>query len=450
MITSRLYLLFTTVIALYLITIFVPIDALHYITAGLTLLLLLLSIQGASMLFRILALVFNGTAIVLLFTYDLWQTDVFLYPTENLSLLGLLFMLPWMNSVVRAGGYDRKINQLLSGNTPNLGSLYQRASAASYILVTFINLSALSLSQSVLKTNLKQMNQKLQQSFISETTLRAFAVALCWSPMEILIAISVDSTGVGYFTMLPWLMLISFLTLFLDMMIGKIRYRHLPYDPPPEARAGNTSVVKPVLILTAALTLFLLTIVVIGNVTGFDFILTVTLVIFPFAVIWSLFMKRFRRFLTIGFFTWRDRTNHMQNFILLFVSLAVFSTTLNETPVLDVIQRPFLAMESSTWIVLFMMQGTYLLMSMFGIHPIATIAVLIEAVSPLMEQAEPLSFALVFVSGALATATVGTYGVTVTMTSMNTHQNPYRITARNMPFAILYGSIGTITAILLL
>lgn len=409
----------------------------------------LLSFPYAAFLFKLLSSIFVGTGLLLLITYPIASWGTILFLNENLSLLSLLFMLPWMNSVVRAGRYDRRINQLLSANVRSMGQLYQRASVTSYILVAFINLSALSLSQAVLKQNLQAHEAELQQKFIVKTTLRAFAVALCWSPMEILVAISVDATGVSYFTMLPWLMLVSFLTLTLDGLLGRWRYKSISYNAPQEA-VSTKGILKPISILASALSLFLLTIVLIGNIFDLNFILTVTIVIFPFAFAWAFAMGRIKSFLAIGIPVWRERNNNMQNFILLFVSLAFFSTALNQTPLLQTIQAPFLAMENAPWIVLFMIQFTYLLMSMIGIHPIATIAVLIEAVAPLFAVVNPLSFSIVLVSGALATATVGTYGITVNISAMNTGLNPYRITWMNMPYAIVYGTIGTITAVLLL
>lgn len=444
------YLLFSFVIFLYLINLGLNAAIIHYLLAATVIGLYLLSFPYASLLFKILSSIFAllGISFVIIYPID-WQTS-FLYVNENLSLLALLFMLPWINSVVRAGRYDRRINQLLSTNVSDLGRLYQRASITSYILVAFINLSALSLSQSVLRKNLRSYETSLQQHFIAQTTLRAFAVALCWSPMEILVAISVDATGVSYFTMLPWLMLVSFLTLTLDGALGRFRYRKMEYVPPAEVSKSNRGITKPILALTLALSLFLTTIVLMGNTLELNFILTVTLVLFPFSLLWSIVIRRWKSFLSVGIPLWKERNNNMQNFILLFVSLALFSTALNQTPLLDTVQAPFLAMEHTPWIVLLMIQLTYLAMSMVGIHPIATIAVLIEAIAPLLEVVNPLSFSIVLVSGALATATVGTYGITVNITAMNTGLNPYRVTWMNMPFALLYGGVGTFIAVLLL
>ncbi|SDN33002.1 hypothetical protein [Alkalicoccus daliensis] len=448
-IRSHHYLFFTCVVALYLLSLIINHYLLHYFLAFATIILFAMSFPYASFLFRLLAGIFGSIGLALLFIYPMAGMETILYVNENLSLLALLFMLPWMNSIVRAGRYDRRINELLSANVSDLGRLYQRASVTSYILVAFINLSALSLSQGVLKENMRNYELQLQQKFIVQTTLRAFAVALCWSPMEILVAISVDATGVSYFTMLPWLMLVSFLTLTLDGVVGRWRYRAISYKA-PEKTVSTKGILKPISILTGALSLFLLTIVAIGNLFELNFILTVTIVIFPFAFLWAASVRRIKSFLAVGLPVWKERNNHMQNFILLFVSLAFFSTALNQTPLLETIQSPFLAMEDTPWVVLFMIQFTYLLMSMIGIHPIATIAVLIEAITPLFAAANPLSFSIVLVSGALATATVGTYGITVNISAMNTGLNPYRITWMNMPYALLYGGVGTVVAILLL
>ncbi|WP_269758228.1 hypothetical protein [Thalassobacillus sp. C254] len=99
---------------------------------------------------------------------------------------------------------------------------------------------------------------------------------------------------------------------------------------------------------------------------------------------------------------------------------------------------------------MFLIQFTYLSMSMIGVHPVATVGVLIEVLPPLYEIINPMSIGMVLVTGALATACAGTYGITVTMTSMNTKQNPYRITLRNLPFALTYGAVGVIMGYLLL
>ncbi len=62
-----------------------------------------------------------------------------------------------------------------------------------------------------------------------------------------------------------------------------------------------------------------------------------------------------------------------------------FFSSINETPFLHVIQQPFLATSNYPLLTLILIQLTYLKMSMSGVHPIATIAVLIEVLIPLYD-----------------------------------------------------------------
>ncbi|WP_100372839.1 hypothetical protein [Bacillus sp. FJAT-45037] len=449
----RLYVVYTFILLMYIVNTFISSDLITYVVGCLAIPMFLLSFAGASKLFRILGCIFLvvGTGMYMYSGLPLYQIP--LYFTSTMPLLAFLTVLPWMNSIVRAGRFDRRINDLMKANVSDMGKLYVRSSFTTYILCAFINLSALQLSQEVLLKNLATMKKKVRDAFISQTTLRAFALALCWSPMEIIVAITVDATGVSYLSYLPWLFLCSFLVLLLDFVWGKKKYEALPYHPVdlrPAKQVNPAKIALQIVKLLVALTAFLVLVVSIGNTFKLNFILSVTLVILPFAFAWAIVMRRVRSFLAIGIQTWKMRTNNMQNFVVLFLSLAFFSSSLNETPFLQMIQEPFFAAAETPILVLLLIQGMYLLMSMIGVHPIATIGVLIEALHPLYDVVNPLSIGMVLITGALATATVGAYGVTVTMTSMNTKQNPYRITLRNMPFALVYGGIGTLIGFFLL
>lgn len=450
---KHLYLVYTFLCSIYIINLFIDNESLAYVIAFITIPVVLISIIAASKLFKTLGFLFVSGGILLFSQSGLPITEAFLFFTKNIGLIALLSMLPWMNSVVRAGRYDRRINELMKMNANQLGILYVRSKITTYTLVSFINLPGLTFSQQILKENLRAYEKKISDTFISRVSLRAFAVALVWSPMEIMVALSVESTGVSYFTLMPWLMIFSLTVFIFDLVWGRRAYGNFSYLPnvkhPPRAFSKGKIVVI-ILQLFSALFLFLGLVLLISHWLELNFILSVTLSILPFACLWAMAMKRWRSFMAIGWNTWKMRTNHLQNFVVLFCSLAFFTNSLNATPVLGVIQQPFMGAADSPLIVLFFIQFTYLLMSMVGIHPIATISVLAEVVTPLYTVIDPVSIGIVLITGALATATVGTYGVTVTITSMNTNQNPYRITLANMPYALIYGTIGTLLAYLLL
>jgi hypothetical protein len=448
-----LYIFYSIVFLLHIFNVFAESESLNYIIGILAIFMLLISFAGASRLFKTLgsAFILVGGAVFLTTEQSLTQVPALL--TSNMSLLTLLAMLPWMNSVVRSGRFDRSLNKLLNVNTSDLGELYPRSSATTLTLASFLNLSAATISQEVLKDNLRSVDHKIRNAFISSATLRGYTLALLWSPLEILLAVSIFTTGVDYISLLPWLLLIAGITFILDSLWGRFYFKKYSYGNDKSNNGYNINkkeLSKKIIHLLIALILFLTLVISLGNLFNLDFIFTVTILIFPFALVWSMMMKRVRSFWAIGWPTWKSKTNTMQNFVVLFISLAFFANSISGTAFLDFIQQPIIAFSDYPFIVFILIQVIFIFMSMFGVHPIATIGILSGIIATLLETMNPVSLAIVLVTGAVATLTVGAYGLVVQLTSINTGQNPYRITWLNLPYALGFGFIGTIIAYLLL
>lgn len=450
---KRIYLFYSGVLLLYIVNLFLGFVWLDYVIGMLAALMLAVSFHHASRLFKILGSFFMVSGFAMFLSAGLHASEFLLFLTSNMPLLAFLAVLPWINSVVHVGKYDQQIKGVMKENADNLGTLYSRSLVTTYILMTFLNLSAVNLSQEVLKDSLKNMSKAVRDVFISKATIRAFSMALIWSPMEVLVAITVDATGISYLVYLPWLMLVSVIALTLDAVTGYFRFKKVPFVPGDKSSGTPLpmkKIVVQILKLGLALSLFLTTVLTVSQLFQLNFILAVTLVIIPFSSIWAIIINRWYLFRVFGFEVWKQQTNRMQNFIVLFITLAFFTNSLNETVLLDQVQRPFMAFSDYPVIILVLVTMTYLLMAMIGVHPIGTIAILLEVLTPLFAIINPASIGIVLIVGALATASSGTYGVTVTMTSMNTNQNPYRITLRNLPFSLLFGAIGIAVALLIM
>lgn len=451
-VNSHLYILYTLTFSLYIYTVFFPNEAIAYFIGVMAVILVLISFKEASKLFKTLGLIFSLSGFLFYLHAGLPLSRLPLYMSSNMSLLSLLTVLPFMTSIVHAGRFDRRLNELMKGKVGNLGNLYVRSSMTTYLLTGFINISALTLSQEVLQSSLQNIPKKIKKIFISKTTLRALAVALIWSPTEIIVAITVDSTGISYLSLLPWLLLCSLIVISLDWMIGKRSFRSINVE---DNEGANQSVnVKKIIIqtikLAIALAMFLIIVVLTGSLLGLSFILSVALVVPVFSLCWAILLKRWKSFRVIGWRNWRERTNKMQNFVVLFLPLSLFSGSLNETSFQNVIKQPFLAFSDHPIVILIFIQIVFLLGGLIGVHAVATIGVLFEVIQPLYGMVNPLSIGIVVITSALATATVGAYGVTVTMTSVATKQNPYRITLNNLPFSLMFGAIGISIGYLLL
>ncbi|SDN67636.1 hypothetical protein [Bacillus sp. OK048] len=448
-----LYIFYSFVFLIQTINVFIDSETIKYILGILAILMLIVSFPMASRLFKIL-----GGSFLIIGGYLFITTGQSFHVipsllTSNLSLLTLLAMLPWMNSIVRSGRFDRNLNLLMKVNVADLGKLYPRSSLTTHILAAFLNLSAATISQDVLKSTLAPFSKEIRNSFITTASLRGYSLALLWSPLEIMVAVSIFATGVDYVTLLPWLIFMAVIAYLLDALFGRIYYKKYTFEQVSinkQPKINRKELVKKMIQFIIALILFLILVILLGNLFHLNFTLIVTMIIFPFAFIWSLLMKRRRSFWIIGWNNWKTKTNTMQNFIVLFISLSLFSTSLGDTSFLEVIQKPLSFVSDYPMLILFLIQFIFVFLSMFGIHPIATVGILTGIITPLLEVMNPVSIALVLITGSVATFTVGTYGLLVTLTAMGTEQSPFRITLKNMPFAICMWIIGTLVAYFLL
>ncbi|MFC4737557.1 hypothetical protein ACFO4L_13220 [Bacillus daqingensis] len=448
-----LYMIYTPVIALYLLVVFTGNPLLEWMLAPAAVVLLVLSYPGAPRLFKILGAGFMGAGAVFHWYAGGSLVEIPFLLTDNYGLLALLLMLPWMKSVVESGKFDRKIAELLRVNADSLGSLYPRSLFTSVILTAFLNLSAAPISQGVLRRNLASLPVRLRNTFISRATLRGNSLALIWSPLEVLIALTIFITGTAYLELLPWLLLIALLMFCGDALWNYVRYRNEPLDQEGMVSldwSGWKRLAGSMIHLFAALSIFLAAVIIMGNVTGFDFILTVTLLIFPFAFCWSLVLRRRRRFLRIGWQTWKEKTNTMQHFFVLFLTLSFFAAALEQTGLLELLEAPVMYVQDYPILVFMLIQITFVFLSLFGVHPIATIGILSSLSPLLMSVISPLSLSIILITSSIATLTVNTYGLFVQITSANLSENPYRISLHNLGFAGAFFIVSIFVAYLVL
>ncbi|GGH74682.1 hypothetical protein GCM10010978_13770 [Compostibacillus humi] len=326
---QHLFIFYSFVFLLNMLNVFFQNENLNHFIGILAILMLAVSFVGASRLFRILGTVFIGVGAAVFAATGQYFADIPAMFASNLPLLTLFAMLPWMNSVVKSGRFDRILNNVLRAKVKDLGQLYPRSLITTVTLGAFLNLSAVIIAQEVLQENLKSVRQKVRNSFISTATLRGYVLALIWSPLEILLATAIFVTGVDYVSLLPWLLIIAVITFVLDSLWGRVFYKKHHYEQ-EQVKINYKKVGKKLIHLLISLVLFLALVILIGNAFNLDFIFTVTVLIFPFAFIWAILLKRWRSFWIIGWATWKEKTNSMQNFAVLFTSLAFLLIVLME------------------------------------------------------------------------------------------------------------------------
>ncbi|MCC3358978.1 hypothetical protein [Bacillus sp. REN16] len=443
---SYLYIVYGLLFLLFTCNFFIDSNVIHLVVSWSSILIFIISWLLASKLFKIISAFFVISGISMSLSGNIPWYEIPNQTSSTLPMLVFLSILPWMSSV---GEYDQSLEGIIQPKSDNLSELYTRGFFTIYSLVIFINVSAIYMYLQILINKMKNIEPKTRHSFLIQTSLRALALAVIWSPMEILVGMTVDGTNISYLTYLPWLLLCSILTAIIDIVISKWKFKD------KQTQFESIQIDKKLLWiafikLIIILCLFLATIVTVNHFFNMNFILSVSLVIFPFAFIWSIFMRNTAIFLKGGWQSWTTYNNEMQNLVALFLSLAFFSNGFNNTNFPNLLQSILNQISDFAILIFIFITAVYFIFAMIGVHPIATIAVLLEILRPLFDVINPLSIGIVLIVSSLSISASAPYGISATLTAQQLGVSPYQVTKQNFFFSVLMSLIGILIGIFLL
>jgi hypothetical protein len=443
--------LYTALIVTYLANVFIHSEQLNYVVGLFVIGCVAVSFRGSKRIYQVLAGLFLTAGLILHhYTRIPWH-EIPSHMTSTVLLLALLYVLPFFNSVFKIGRYDRQISKLLKLRMNHFGQLYYRTSLVSYLLSIFLFFAALPIVYEVVQKHVKHLELTIRNQFVSRAILRGFGMAAIWSPIEILVALSVEITQVNYLSLLPWLLLLSALLVSIDWLKGWRfnKYKPEPTDNGQEVRLDTMILIK-IGVLFVTLVVFITVAVVFHKLSGISFFTALTLIVIPFSLIWAAMIRRWGVYLRYSFLVWKIRTPGLSNLMLLFISLGFFNSMIGETTFLDVLRQPFMEMANTPWLLFVTIQLLSICLPLIGFHPLVTISFFGILIQPLLTVMNPISIAIVLLTSSLATSSAGTYNTTVTIMSGIVQVNPYRITGWNFLFALLYGGLGTLLAVILL
>ncbi|WP_411842301.1 hypothetical protein [Salinicoccus sp. HZC-1] len=446
-ILRNFFYLYASLFILFLVYFFSNIAALGTAVSFLSFAVLLISWLYASRLFKMIGAMFISVGIILsLMAGDSMHT-IMSNTTNNLPLLFFFSILPWIGTVVKVGGLDESITEMVQDEQNRVEKIYGRSVLTTYFLGVFLNLSAIYIIQQVLSELFKKATVSLRQEFIIKSTLRAFSLAVIWSPLEVVVGLTVDSTGLSYFALLPWLILCSFATCLSEIIISRKEFKNVALDAPfkdVNKQELRRSIIKMLILLVSFMSL----VMTLNIFSDLGFVMTVAMIIIPFSFVTAMIMQKFEIFVKGGWTAWRNHNNTLQNFAVLFLSLGIFSEGFNVSPLPGLMQQVFSYIDSYTVLILILMMLFIYALAMFGVHPIATLAILAEVLGPIMNADNILSIAIVMVVCGLAIAPAAPYGLNATMTSQYFQINPYKITKLNIGFAFRMGFIAIAIAMI--
>lgn len=411
---------------------------------------LLVSARRAYGLYRLTGLFFLISGALVFIFLDLPSYLLLLKFDSMLGLLSLFFMLPFIDTLIRIGRFDKSMSRLLYLDVQQLPRLYRRSSFVTHLLGIFLNIATIPLLKKSLAPSMAPLPVQVQYRFYAKNLLRAYALCLTWSPLEVMVSTSIDALGLKYHQIFVGMFLLAILFIGMDWIIfshGKDRSFKLHSFT--QAPGGSSKVHKNIVKLIGFLFLFVITVNVVDHGTGEGFLFSVVLTILPFSLISSVLLRKTKQYLQIALPSWKSQTGKLANYFFMFLSAGFFVETLSKTPWLMMLQKYLSAYADQTLLMYLFVGGYFVVTSLTGFHPLVSLALLLSIIHPFIEELASVSFAFVMIGSSLATVMYSPFNVSVSVLSNQLHIQPFRIMIQNIAFALVYILVTILTAYLI-
>ncbi|MCM3788970.1 hypothetical protein M3221_11185 [Domibacillus indicus] len=438
-------LLYTSLIILYILSVFFDASFLHYIVGIAAFLTLLTAAFRAKGLYFYSGLLFFLIGSVLFIMQDLPWHYFFLYFDSMLGVMSLFLVLPFLNSIIRTGHYDTNLNTLLRQNVQGFEKLYRRSFLVSHVLGLFLNVATIPLLKNTLHHTLKQFPREKAQAFLSQSLLRGYALCLSWSPMEVMVITSLDITGKTYIEIVLVMLMLVLLFTAADYTISFFKYRTFGLHI-ADSLQKKSNVTRKLLQMGGMLLLFVCLASIFQHYFQTGYLLSVVIVIIPISLLWACLIKKQKRYLKITIPHWKERTRGLSNYFFMFLSAGLFVNMLSESHTLSFLQDMFYSVSHQT-LFFYVLIGLYFFVtSLVGFHPLVSITLLGELLKPSLPDASSISLTIVLITCSLATVMYSPFNLSVSILSDLLRINPFKIVRWNLPFALLYMSVSIFIA----
>lgn len=366
-----------------------------------------------------------------------WQEYFSSFQTM-LGILSFLFMLPFLNSLIRVGKYDHGLRKFMEQGAATVTQLYRRSFFVCHVLGLFLNIATFAVLMRTLDRTFTSIPRKIKAKFYTQNLLRAYALCLAWSPLEIMVITALNVTGQSYIYIFPFIITIVILVILFDILTASFKYPKMRLQPPGTQTNHSGNPGRKIKQLIVLLVLLVTCVSFVNQWSDFDYLFTLILFIAPISFLWAAFIKRLRRYAFFAFNQWKTRTKGMANFFFMFLSAGLFVQMLAETSLFDVLQQLFTSLHQQVFI-FYLLIGAYFLVSSFiGFHPLVSVILLAEIIAPSLADLQAIPLALVLIVCSLSPVMFSPFNISVSIVGYHLNINPYRLGLWNLPFVIGY------------
>ncbi|WP_353853855.1 hypothetical protein [Bacillus sp. Bos-x628] len=439
--------IFTLLISFYIFNQLFNVPILSYFIGLLAVASLIISLKRANGLYLKTGVVFLSIGLVLFFLSDQPLHTFFLHFHSMLGLISLFFMLPFIHSLIHVGHFDTQLNKLLTLHTTSTKQLYQKSSFVTHILGMFLNIATIPLLYTSLKPSLVSLKEDVRQNIYTRNLLRSYALCLSWSPVEVLVSVTIDATKLKYYQIAPVTFCLMLIVLMTDWILFSRKSKQLPSIVQlKDARTTPKRIKRKTLQFALMLMSFITLVSLIDTWIGKGYLFTVVLTIVPFSLLFSYVIKKRKQYIAVSVPHWKERTVHLSNYMCLFLSAGFFVDMLIVTNSMKPVQALMMSISShAIWV--YCVIGLYFLITaLCGFHPLVSLALLISMMAPVLHELPALPIAIMLITAGTSTVMFSPFNVSVSLLADLMKVNPYRITRWNIWFAVFYISMGFMCA----
>lgn len=430
--------IYSLLVFLYIAFQFVDVPGEIVILGVLANIVILLSFFYAQGLFFYSGLIFYSVGTLLFILNDLPLNAYFSSFTTMMSILAFFYMLPFLNSLIQVGKYDRSLRKFIEQGVKHIQQLYKRSFFVCHVLGLFLNIATFSVLMRTLDDTFKNTSKRVKSKFYTQNLLRAYALCLAWSPLEIMVITALNITGQEYLHVFPVIASVVLIVIVFDIATSSLKFPSVTFPPDQESSSSTSLVRRKIFGLMLLLGLLVSCVSMTSGWTGYDYLFTLVLFIAPVSFFWSIVIQRLRRYTIFAVKQWQNRTKGMANFFFMFLSAGLFVQMLAESPIFDTLQHGFTALHDQVFY-FYSAIGIYFIVSSFiGFHPLVSVILLSEIIAPSLPDLSPIPLALVLIVTSLSPVMYSPFNISVSLVGNYLNVNPYRLGLWNLPFASGY------------
>ncbi|NWQ44051.1 hypothetical protein MLOOGBEN_25445 [Bacillus sp. EB106-08-02-XG196] len=365
-----------------------------------------------------------------------------------LDLITLFTLVPILGIPIKLGGYSGGIQTIIQKKVNNSGQLYIITSGISYFFSIFMNLATLPMTYYSIRPSLNMFSVENKERFMSRAITRGFAMPLLWAPVTPIVGIVISVTDVRWISILPYVIPLSILGLGMDWFIGARRSKKMhtsvqdvsAHETAATIEQGQINSPGRILQIFLAILIFVIAISIAESLFHYSFLILVSFLVIPFALVWSLFLKKGAEFGSQLMKHFHSFSISMKDQFFIFLSAGFFISTITVSHTNEWLNDWILTFINVAGVEIFMilLPLVPLAFAFLGLHPAVSLALMTGGLDISALGLNPHILTVAMLAGAVASFLVGPYNATLGLMSNLVKDTSYKVSNWNIAFTSFY------------